>query len=326
MSSDEIKVKICNNVLYSKDWTDNVQFLCNALNLHFKSIKELDVAVDGSELVDDFLELYHNKSFDLVNRGINGRQRSKQVCLEDGFHFNRPTSDVHFTFYDKTQEYGSKPHLAEFHSANGLGEQVQRIELRVKSLSAIEYSGVTLSELANPDVLVMIFQQEFQKRVVFRNTDVSKMHYDKNRNKKFPTIDFIRFPEANREIKLSPRLIPQIDDLKSKKNVVKQIFLHAMESSCYHDFETLKGFVVKNRLLGWFNSKYALWGIGQPENSKLIFMHVNEIDNEPEEQPMVDSKQGWFYQVRQVILSKIVMSQPKIVVETLPFGNDLLAA
>ncbi|MBL7857260.1 MAG: hypothetical protein JNM57_06190 [Cyclobacteriaceae bacterium] len=310
MQSDQIKVKVYNRCLYENGWTGIVDHLLKSLNLQLRSITELHIAMDADGIVEDFLNLYHIPSLDLVRDGVGGTHRRKQLSVKKGFHYNSKSSDVYFTFYDKSKEYIEKPYLKQFHEANGLGDQVQRIELRVKSISKQSYSGVTLSQLGEINVLLKLFEYEFQKRIVFKNTDASKMLYDNNRNKKCPKIQMVKLPNGECEIVLLEKSGNQIDNLKSKKSTAKNLFLYVLENPQHREIYTLRGFLITNNLLDWFNGKSASWGISDPDKARMIMMVLNN--------PLPDEKRNWFDRIKQTMLSKIVMSVPNIRIEALP--------
>jgi len=258
MPDDHVKVKICNHALYESRWVENVGEILRSLNLECYTITELHIALDSSEVVEKFLNLYYSPELQLVRAGLFGKlNKVKRLTTKSGFHFNKRVSDLYIAFYDKSRDYLEKPYIKAFHELNDVRNNVQRIEIRTRKISMLKIAGFEWQDLGSEDLLSQIFKMEFQSRIVFNH--MNNPTFSKSRNRTYVKVFPIEIPVSTDTIVLNAKCKPATGSIKALKNTVKNIHLHTVLNPDEHNLSTLREIISKNNLGEWYKMKSRTW-------------------------------------------------------------------
>lgn len=278
--SNQLKIKISNHVLYQRDWVDHIDFILKSLKLECHSVTELHIALDAPEIANTFLRLYYSPSLQLVRNGLFGKHdKEKKLTVKNGFHFNKRASDLYITFYNKCADYLEKPHIKAFHENNNLRGNIHRIEIRAKRISLLKTKGFTWQDLGNEKILLQMFRSEFQSRIAFN--DISQCSYDENRNKKYLRVHPVDFPPTAIQLTNYAKTRPIIENMKSKKNTVKNLYLQAIKNPYDHNILALREMIEQNNLREWFEAKRNSWGVFSPESVEIVVIQMNRLSAKP---------------------------------------------
>lgn len=302
MPDDHIKIKVCNHTLYESKWVENVGEILRSLNLECHTITELHIALDSSEVVDRFLNLYYSPELQLVRTGLFGKlNKQKKLTSRNGFHFNKKVSDLYITFYDKSRDYLEKHYIKDFHELNSVGVNVQRIEVRARKVSTLKVNGFDWQDLGNQELLTQIFKAEFLSRIVFNH--MGKSSFDKSRNRTFTKVFPIDIPSSC-TVKTKTKCKPAIENMKAIKNTVKNIHFQAVLNPDEHNFLALNEMIARNNLEGWYKVKLRSWTTPALKLNKGISSKVDET------LPMPIPKKSFEWWARKLLSKFIIIDLP----------------
>jgi hypothetical protein len=314
--NDQLKIKISNHVLYQHNWVDRIDYVLKSLKLECHSVTEMHIALDAPEIAYKFLRLYYQPSFQLVRDGLFGKHnREKRLSANNGFHFNKRSSDLYFTFYNKSADYIEKPYIKEFHECNDLHGNIHRIEMRARKPSSLKLTGITWQDLGDTETLLQIFQSEFQSRIAFNDT--RKRSYDNNRNKKYLRVHPIDFPSNVGQLTKRLKTKPSIENMKSKKNTVKILFMQTVKNPNKHNVLSLKEMIEQNNLSEWFKAKRNTWVVHSPETVEVIISLINE-------QPILPEPKRPSRWIDKLLFTLVIVKFPEWNFESLSSENHLL--
>lgn len=151
--------KLENHLCYTDSWVDIIKELADELGLQFQSLKKVDVALDGTGVVEP-IRLAFEKKVRKVGRSSvqpimnNGRKI-------DAFHIGKRTSDKFLRGYEKSREIekSKKYYIRDFWERNGfMADKVERLEVSMKG-KVVRDMGFkddwdSLQDLTDPSYLV----------------------------------------------------------------------------------------------------------------------------------------------------------------------------
>lgn len=244
---------INNRSLYSDNLTDKIKILTERLSLNFYKFKQVDIALDGKELVtlhDKLMKskVYRRKSSPKTPISIRYDEgRSKVV----GFTVGSIHSDKYLVFYQKSEEIklSEKHYIIDYWLLNGLdadNSEIGRLELRLKK-KMLDVMNENYQQFNDPVFLASIFRKEVGKYLEFTNTKNKKVKQLIDWNK-------LENVTISRVKKIRKSTSP-----KAMKPVIKKLFIEYRETSLsYYRLSYMK-LANDYKLVRWLESKQIEW-------------------------------------------------------------------
>lgn len=137
-----VKVDFKNHLLYSDQLWPVYNELVDALDLHYKNVSRVDIALDGLNYLVDFMNYYvkqtlENKVVEFKGRpDVQPRVLYRKSMKFQNFMIGKPGSRVYMTIYNKSLEIvkSRKEYIQEFWKQNGILKQSLPIEMLAKAM------------------------------------------------------------------------------------------------------------------------------------------------------------------------------------------------
>jgi hypothetical protein len=187
MKPNQCSLKLENKILYTGDWFEILEYLRKNLQLFFKNITRLDIAVDGVNYLYDFLNDYLKGKYDkeLLKIGrakFNCYQFNEKSRVFENFTLGKPSSDKMMSFYMKSKEIkdSGKFYILDFWRKNGIDtKKVFRAEIRLKNEYLKYIKDFNLSDLQEKNFLLSLFKKStknyFEFAVKRKDSNISRM-------------------------------------------------------------------------------------------------------------------------------------------------------
>lgn len=283
--------KVDNRVFYDGSWRRCLRELESALNLEFRNITRLDIALDTKN--DSLLNLVHtyfhsstNGQFEdikyLGRSAIEGFASKVGKTTVYNYKIGVPVSPKSkitkvLTIYNKTRHLLKvpKPYISDFHSVNleDNSLDVYRYELRMqsKALNKLsftsvcpdtgevkEYRQLTLDHLEDFNVLKQVYNFQMKRFVEFTTHSGVKNVTNRPRISNFPfdiSTDLIEFVRLKRQNRSSDR---------TAKIAVKFLLNEHFTSEFDHVYDlsvccTVADLLNSYSLWDWFFDKFEIW-------------------------------------------------------------------
>ena len=224
MNKNNAQFKIENSFLYTFDWLDMYFGLLSSANWQHKNITRLDIAIDGSSILNALDLIDKNDKTDTIGRKgkasfIYKKSSDKKIV---NFHVGSASSEKAATIYKKSDEIekSGKTYIKDFWFKNNLTDisNVNRFELRLKSKIANRYD---INRLNEPGYLASIVRTEVKNWFEFysKSKDTNKHRAYKN-NKQMNWIEWD---------KIEGQLLPKhkatgADTIHKAKRVIKDLY------------------------------------------------------------------------------------------------------
>ncbi len=214
VKSNLVQIQLKNNVLYSTEWLIMVNELLMELNGVIKSITRLDIAIDGLNYINDFLNLYQKQFPYRKKVGMKGKARfnasvfDKKTMMYKSFKIGSGASPKQLSFYCKSSELekSNKQYIKDVWDKANIDTQgeVWRAEMRLRNKAIKEIRNFNLEQCINPKYLLSIY-----KTGVKNFCEFVKIREDKNISR-LETIDLFHFDKL--KVTLLDKIPRQITD------------------------------------------------------------------------------------------------------------------
>jgi hypothetical protein len=214
VKSNLVQIQLKNNVLYSTEWLGVVQEILIELNGVIKSITRLDIAIDGLNYINDFLNLYQKQFPHRKKVGMKGKARfnasvfDKKTMMYKAFKIGSGASPKQITCYCKSGELekSNKTYIKDVWEKANINTQgeVWRAEMRLRNKAIKDIRNFSLNKCINPNYLLAVYKtgvKNFCEFVEVRN--------DKNISRLKP-IDLFQFDKLH--VTLLDKIPRQITD------------------------------------------------------------------------------------------------------------------
>lgn len=281
-----VKVDFKNHLLYSSQLWPFYNDLVHTLDLQYKNVSRVDIALDGLNYLVDFMNFYvkqtaENKVVELKGHPrFNSKVLDRKTMKYQNFQVGAPGSKKVITIYNKSLDIviTRKEYIQEFWKQNGILKQMLPIEQLAKALAGvtdkihiegfeniyrfeIRLKGEAISQIEKFNIgmlqttsglisIVKLMINNFFEAVWITDINISRCE-------NIPLIPFDQFEIVPlRKVALLER-----DDLyKTKLSInknVKQLFTGHLSPDNASVFEMLIFDIQQFRLQKWFTDKYS---------------------------------------------------------------------
>jgi len=164
--------KIDNHKLYQSNWITEFDEFMGELDAKPRSFTRIDVALDGRKHLDIY-SYWNDGKCDRLGRAkvIEYKEKvGKEDNVITGVDWGSRGSDKYMTIYTKGRllERENKPYISDFWKNNGLinegkGEDIQRMELKMRSKAIQKIVDFDYQKLDNPSFLASMMRTHFEK-------------------------------------------------------------------------------------------------------------------------------------------------------------------
>jgi hypothetical protein len=261
-------LKIENNLLYQSDYVDILFEICETLNIQMQNISRLDIAIDGANQVDEFLNEYNLQLLTgekyMRKSGVS-HFNTKRVDYESGkclgFHIGSQKSDKFITVYNKSVEIekcSGKKYIEKYWWRSGFDnvDNVTRVEMRLGSSAISRIEDFDLNKLVDTKYLASIFQTHSQNFFEFHLNDDSNT----SRCTKIEIIDYT---------KLCSQLLKKAEKPKTLSRYKVKMLIHHVFFAQYSgkveksiqkkSVEVAKELIRSYELDKWFEKQDEIW-------------------------------------------------------------------
>ncbi len=320
-----VKVDFKNHLLYSDQlWPVYFQ-LVEALDLQYKNVSRVDIALDGLNYLVDFMNLYvkqtaENKVVELKGHPrFNSKVLDRKTMKYQNFQIGAPGSKKLITIYNKSLDIviTRKEYIQQFWKANGIMRQllpidmlakamegktdriqvegyenIYRFEIRLKgeAIKQIEHFNIGMLQDANGLIsIVKLMIENFFEAVWLTDINISRCDQ----------INLIPFDQFE-IIPLGKVALLERDDMyKTKLSInknIKQLYKGHLSPDNASVYEMLLFDIEQFRLEKWFRDKFREeWKdkYGKMNHDKKYVIMVDElitqiIDQAPEREEELD--------------------------------------
>lgn len=192
-----VKVELMNHVLYTTEWLNIMDKICNDVVIVPENITRVDIALDGVNHLHQFLNCFekqtqYKKTIHKLGKAyFEPKRMDNATMLYKGFKVG--TSKKVITVYNKTQEIeqkSNKQYIRRVWESCGLDMEVDnyRCELRMKGESIKEIAEFDYRRLVDPYYLLQIFKTQIEN--FFEFAIVDKADANVSRWKKIDLFNF----------------------------------------------------------------------------------------------------------------------------------------
>lgn len=175
MQQDHIIFKLDNHILYTKYWLDTFLDFLNESESKVLNVSRLDIAIDGVEQINDFLNHYFKTPkgiYEQISIKNGGKIKHHPLDYDPNtkkstrFVFGSTKSDKHVAVYQKSKEIeqSNKKYIERFWENSGMefkeGEEITRVEMRLNSKSTKQIQGFDWTRLHCSKYLASIFKTQ----------------------------------------------------------------------------------------------------------------------------------------------------------------------
>ena len=182
-------IHIENHVLYQTGLSQKLKLILDTLQLSFSHYCRLDIAIDGSGLIEKHNSLVNSKLFFRKQKALMQSVNDEKTKQHTGYTIGSRKSEKYIIIYGKTQEINksNKVYITEFWQKNNLyiSQKVDRVELRLFS-KALKNFCSDFSCLESTDYLANFFQRSSGRYLEFTNLK------NKNRSKSLINWEFFK--------------------------------------------------------------------------------------------------------------------------------------
>jgi hypothetical protein len=295
---NSVIVKIANRFLYSKELKFYVQTLCNELDLTFKHISRLDLALDFQEfsenknlLPDQFFEKIASREFKMrSHKSIASPFRDDQNIITRGRRIRQLTfgsrrSPVYIVMYNKSMEMRQKkfkPYIVQSWEQSGFDKEkdTYRLEFSIKLKQDFidKFTGETINKtdlsLLDKDNLQKIFKSYYYKH--FRPVEA-----DNERLQRCTPVNLFTLTErAFIMQELSEKKDSHIHTKSGIKNLVKRLLtMNIEEKEIMYDGLNyyLSELIHVHYLHQWFRRQYPLHVLPEYQPSPAVLGQQIEL-------------------------------------------------
>ena len=186
---DSVLIHIENHILYQTGLSQKLKLILYSLQLYFSNFSRLDIAIDGSGLMEKHNSLVNSRLFFRKQKALPQSINDEKTKQHIGYTIGSRKSEKYIIIYGKTQEINksNKAYITEFWQKNNLNisQNVDRVELRLFS-KALKNFGTDFCCLESPDYLANFFQTSSGRYLEFTNLK------NKNRFKSLINWDFFK--------------------------------------------------------------------------------------------------------------------------------------
>lgn len=302
-----VKVDFKNHLLYSEQLWPVYSELVHSLDLQYKNVSRLDIALDGLNYLVDFMNLYVKQTAQTKVVELKGHPRFNSKVLDrksmkyQNFQIGAPGSKKVITIYNKSLDIviTRKEYIQEFWKQNGILQQMLPIEMLAKAMAGtidrtaiegyqniyrfeIRLKGEAISQIEKFNIgilqstsglisIVKLMVRNFFEAVWLTDTNISRCE----------EIQLIPFDQFE-IVPLAKIALLQRDDLyKTKLSInknIRQLYTGHLSPENASVYEMLQFDIDQFRLQKWFREKYTKeW---KPKYSKLNpdHAHVANVD------------------------------------------------
>ncbi|AGO49228.1 replication initiation factor [Cellulophaga phage phi18:4] len=188
---DTVHFKLENSLFYTKPGFQLLHYcnrLLNTLQIEFKGVNRLDLAVDYTDtsITKNVLTCLTSKSFRMSGR----KKEVKFFSVTDtgyidfqGVQIGKRTSSRFCRIYNKTLEMNTqkmKPYIANAWRSHGMQGEIWRFEYQLNSKFMSEIKGLTLNNLFQKDFLISLLEMARKNHFEIKfNTNKSEINKEK---------------------------------------------------------------------------------------------------------------------------------------------------
>ncbi len=189
-ASNEVSIKVKNNLLYHKNFTAVLQNIMTDLNLEFVRYSRIDIALDGSDNLKIMEYIGRHTKYDTIqinneNLKIDAKSFIKHNHTFSSYIIGRKGYGKTATVYNKTEEIktSGKNYIKKYWELNGLNtyQDIGRFELQLKSRHLKKYTFEDLNNLGDAKFIGSIFKNELDgwfKLFKVKKRDIMKHRKD----------------------------------------------------------------------------------------------------------------------------------------------------
>ncbi len=174
--ASELLIKISNHLLYTQDWSDQVEYLLHLLSLKIARFNHLDIAVDSVsniKICESCRGYFRNRTIQINNEAlmITPKDFKKKTLMWNMYTIGSKSSEKFARVYNKSQEikYSGKEYILDFWHLNGLEkENVYRFEISLGWKILKMYPSLSLKDLSKPEILSELLEKEVRKWLIFK--------------------------------------------------------------------------------------------------------------------------------------------------------------
>ena len=208
LANDSGSFKVYNNILYQKGWSVRLESILHDLTLSINNITRLDIAIDGSELFDDWAK-YERGEYSISGRADTNVYRSANRTIKQ-FNVGSKKSDKMVVGYNKSKELRSgkdknklyiKKHWDKFDIDTT--KDVHRLELRLRNKAVKTIVDFEISKLEEACYLAGVMRS--QMRNFFEYRLINENDSNNRRGEKLDVINWesLNYIEVNKQKKTS---------------------------------------------------------------------------------------------------------------------------
>jgi len=300
--SDEVSIKICNNLLYTNNYHQLIFYVLSQLGLVFIRLFKLDIALDShdNEKIMKYLKRYiRTKTILFKNDNLkpNGQSFIKQELNFKSYSFGSRKYQKTFTVYNKTKEIkkSGKNYISKFWETNSLDnieKDIFRFELQLGTRHLKKYDLKDICMISDTKLIGDLFKNEvsnYFKLYQVKLKDIKRYRKDVaiKKGREIKLFDWKRIPKGSHGL--------QIVDIKTNpQHQAKRSITFALDILIqdYSDNVTTTGSTVdfistvsNNYDLSRFTINKIMHKLGQTKklngsDKSFLFKQVNEKVNE----------------------------------------------
>lgn len=196
---NRIKIELLNHVLYSSEWLQVMDEVCDALKAIPVVFSNIDIALDGCNHVPLFLNYYCKQTPEKKIVELKGKAHFSPGIMDKKTmmfnHFKIGSSHKKIRIYNKTQEIERESHKEYIrHSWEKAGMDLNqdnwRTELRLDSQAIKSIAGFDYRRLMDPNYMLSIFRTLIKNFFEFAIVD----HTDTNISR-WKVVDLFQFEQ-----------------------------------------------------------------------------------------------------------------------------------
>lgn len=309
------KIDFKNHLLYSSTLWPCYDAVVAALKLKYKNVGRVDIAIDGLNYLQEFMNAYvrqtaKDKVVEMKGRAkINCKVLDRKTMMYQNFNIGDGKSPKYITIYNKSLDIAKtgKAYIQDYWLANGITKEVLPIELLAKALAGdnekmyldgyenlfrfeirlkgakfLEMQQFNIHYLRNTDTLVSLVKrhcEKFFEFVGFTRTDVSKCD----------NLVIMPYHLFNIEAITLTRMKPKDDLYKTKLSIkknVRQLYLGNLQVDDGSVRDMLMFDITNFELHHWFTKRLSSWVKEfEPINpnryeAKVVTRYLDELRNE----------------------------------------------
>lgn len=251
---NEVLVKISNSQLYTSDWTIRIYYLMNELDLSFKSLTRIDIAIDGNDILrkmDLFRRYLRTKTIRINNENlvIDGVHFNKQKLNWDSYTVGSKKYQKTAVIYNKTAEIkvSGKEYISEYWHNNSLNisDEVGRFELKLGTRHLNKYKFNSFNDFCDAGYLSQILHAEMINWLRFYQVslDDAKNHRKDIAIRKGKELTFIHWDKLPQTMNKLEQVSLVSDGIQEAKRVITHTINEIQKGYTIDSTETLIRFV-----------------------------------------------------------------------------------